>query len=752
MTRTRITTLAALLLAALFLTGCGGSGGGEPTVTQTLHDELQAELDAALADLKKERKAKADEEAARETAEGAVRRLRGELETATDNVTRLTDELATATTGVGRLTAQLTTANNNVESLTDRIGTADDADSLQGMLAAEKARVTTLMNQIGSADDAASDAEGASLHAQLKTANEEVTRLTGELGTATDMADAAGSLHAQLAAEKAKVERLTGEIGDATDNANAAGSLHAQLKAAEDEVMRIQGLLDTADGRVEELEMLIGDAVNPSSTSLRGQLAVAKSEAATLRGQLAGARDDVTEAEDRADQAEREADQRVAEIERQGDTNARAQGLLKALEAVYDTAPEADALYDDDDWRVSGNPASAGINTRQTDIELTASPLTGSTRRSGNFYTATLTRTAPGVNRPEHKTVVYTDREKTRTFANHYARYIATVVTVGGTTSSPRFVNDAWVGDLRAQSSIVSNPSRGGHQPLIAADADDPADPRLVSTLSASVHGVSGHYGCYNSTTNAACRVSVAATYVDEGAPTDARKELATLTISAETVGSDTTTLYFDPGGTSISLLGAPKTGVPVTTDEQYITFGWWQERPALVDGTYQAAVFAAPTGGTYSGATGSAEYEGPAVGLYVDRTSEGGETIYESGDFTATAILRATFSGDNVGVVGVEGDVSGFRTTHGAKNWVVDLGRVSTIGDDGTAEIVETGTSGTGRWTHDFLQRHGNALPANVADDQPISVTGRFDVSIENVRHIVGAFGAHRTTDPIGQ
>ena len=47
MTRTRITTLAALLLAALFLAGCGGSGGGEPTVTQTLHDELQAELDAA---------------------------------------------------------------------------------------------------------------------------------------------------------------------------------------------------------------------------------------------------------------------------------------------------------------------------------------------------------------------------------------------------------------------------------------------------------------------------------------------------------------------------------------------------------------------------------------------------------------------------------------------------------------------------------------------------------------------------------
>ena len=151
MTRTRIATLAALLLAALFLAGCGGSGGGEPTVTQTLHDELQAELDAALADLEEERKAKADEEAARETAEGEVTRLTGELETATTNVTRLDGELATATTDVGRLTAQLATASNNVESLTDRIGTADDADSLQGMLAAEKARVTTLMNQIGTA-------------------------------------------------------------------------------------------------------------------------------------------------------------------------------------------------------------------------------------------------------------------------------------------------------------------------------------------------------------------------------------------------------------------------------------------------------------------------------------------------------------------------------------------------------------------------------------------------------------------------
>ena len=42
-------------------------------------------------------------------------------------------------------------------------------------------------------------------------------------------------------------------------------------------------------------------------------------------------------------------------------------------------------------------------------------------------------RTAPGVNQPERKTVVYTDREKTRTFANHYADSIIAPSTVGGT-------------------------------------------------------------------------------------------------------------------------------------------------------------------------------------------------------------------------------------------------------------------------------------------------------------------------------
>ena len=72
MTRTRTAGLT-LLLTALLLAGCGGGGGGEPTVTQTVHDELQAELDAALAALAQEREAKAQEKTARDAAEAIGR-------------------------------------------------------------------------------------------------------------------------------------------------------------------------------------------------------------------------------------------------------------------------------------------------------------------------------------------------------------------------------------------------------------------------------------------------------------------------------------------------------------------------------------------------------------------------------------------------------------------------------------------------------------------------------------------------------
>ena len=594
-------------------------------------------------------------------------------------------------------------------------------------------------------------AQSAQALAERERDRAEAAKMQADEAQTTAEAERDAANTAKQAADTARDAALAAKTQAVNDLAAASASrtaTEAELATVQQQLAAANTLLTTANANLQTATQNLATA-NAELTRVKADLEEANDDLddareARRQAELAQVRAEAALAEarrqrDQAEEDTQDAQQEVQRVTRQVDANARAQGLLTALEAVYDANPvsEAAALYTND-WRNWGNPASAGINTRQTDIELTAPPLTGSTRRSGNFYTATLMRTAPGVNQSERKTVVYTDREKTRTFANHYASSID--LTVGGTTSNPRFVNSAWIGDLRALS-IVSNPSRGGH-PSTIGNADSDPEAKMVSSLSARVRGVSGSYGCYDKTSSEACDIVVNAEYSVPPEATGARQELTALTITAESDG----VLYFDPGSGTISLLDVEKTGAPKLTDEEYITFGWRQERPALVDGTYQAAVFAETTGAYTETLTGSAEYEGPAVGLYVDRTSEGGTTIYESGDFTATAILRATFSGENMGV---EGDVSSFRTTHGAKNWVVSLDRVGTVGGKGTAEIVQPGTGSTGAWEHSFLERPVTRL---VGDNQPIAVTGRFDVSIPNVRHIVGAFGAHRTTAPIGQ
>ena len=565
------------------------------------------------------------------------------------------------------------------------------------------------------AETARQAAEDAKTAADMAQQGAETAR-DAALKTQTQAEDDLAAANASKTMTEGDLAMVRQQLADANTELATA---NANLQAATQN-------LDTANDNLAKAEQE-RDAAKTAENQAKIDLARVEGELAGLQRQLGQAEQDTERAEERTRQAEQET-QRVTQ---QVDADARARGLLTALNDVLDGST----------WKTPGNMASAEINDRQTDIELTASPLEGSTRKSGDFYTATLRRTAPGVTQPEHKVVAYTDREKSRTFANHYATSIDS--EVGGTTSNPRFVNSVWVGDLRSLP-IVSNPSRGGHPSTIATDPGTDPDPRPVSSLSARVRGVSGSYGCYNKGTSEACDVMVTATYAQEDGTSTTSLELATLTIAAESNG----TLYFDPGSGTISLLGVEKSGAPAVTDEQYITFGWWIERPALSDGTYEAAVFAGTTGAYTGTLTGSADYEGPAVGLYVDRTSEGGTTVYESGDFTATTILRATFTGTDTGV---QGDVTNFRTTHGTKNWHVRLNPTSAspANATGTAEIVQAGTSSEGMWERTFLARHGMV---DEDDEQPIAVTGRFDVSIPNLRHIVGAFGAHRTTDPIGQ
>ena len=121
-----------------------------------------------------------------------------------------------------------------------------------------------------------------------------------------------------------QIDMLTMERDDAQD----------EVTSLKDEVTRLEGELTTAENRVTQLETLIGDAVNPASASLRGQLADAQAEAARLRGELTAAQGQVSEAEQRVSEAEAEAERRVEEAEQQANVSLLAQPFITPLGAA----------------------------------------------------------------------------------------------------------------------------------------------------------------------------------------------------------------------------------------------------------------------------------------------------------------------------------------------------------------------------------------------------------------------------------
>ena len=99
------TPLAALLLAALLLAGCGG--GSDDSVTKDAHSLLQHELDTALADI-----ARLTSE--RDTALARVQKLEDELEQAGDDLDGAQAALATARADLARVQGQLTEAQRQL--------------------------------------------------------------------------------------------------------------------------------------------------------------------------------------------------------------------------------------------------------------------------------------------------------------------------------------------------------------------------------------------------------------------------------------------------------------------------------------------------------------------------------------------------------------------------------------------------------------------------------------------------------------
>ena len=760
MTRTQIAPLAALMLAALLLAGCGGGGGGgEPTVTQTIHDELQAELDAALATLARERAAKMAAEEARAaavTARQAADDLRAAAETERDTAkaAQLAAEAAKmeaeaaqaeaeadeAEAVAARMAAetQLATALKDKEAVeADRDAKRNEATAAAVELINVKAardaaqlRVTELEGQLETANGRVTDLTGerdtanteiARLEGELEAAQGEAMRLAGVIGDATDAANAAesASLHAQLNAAKAEVTRLTARVGSETD----ASSLTGMLETAKADVTRLTGELRTAQADVTRLTNQIGTAGDATSLTgmldaekvkvrtLEGEKRLLESEVASLKSQLATARGERDTAQDRADDAEDRA--REATQQAQGlDANARANALWDRL-----TGEGGDGV----------GAALHGVTTeiKNRSLTLKASGFTGGTSTTGRFRRATFTKTS-AVTQGSEKMIAYTDRETRRPFNRQFS-------AVGSDTPDntnddeayqrkPVYVLDvgllgvAATGDLLAEAAFVTSLSHG-LSPTSTGTDDVIGTPK--TTIPATVRGVGGRFVCVDTT---ACTITPTGSYTTVG---------TTNRLTGVTIAATSGTLYFQPTSdtTYVSLLD--DVGL---NDEEFMIFGWRRTIPNRATGPVMADVFTVAATSLFSGdVTGT--YEGPAVGLYAERQ----QAQFYAGEFTATAYLEATGSA-------VAGSIRDFRTDHGSKDWNVELdsqsitsGAVRAAAD--TASLDELGANTTGSWEASFSDRHGGSG----IEDNPIAVVGKFDAQITDRLYINGAFGAHR-------
>ena len=214
---------------------------------------------------------------------------------------------------------------------------------------------------------------------------------------------------------------------------------------------------------------------------------------------------------------------------------------------------------------------------------------------------------------------------------------------------------------------------------------------------------------------------------------------------------------YVFANGTGVEWQFIPTsaTSKVIIPDGEYMWFGWWMREPIETTPNAADAVFdyAADYGGmgavtSFSGATGSATYEGTAIGYYGFYDIEAAEDDRSrAGWFQAKATLTADFANE-----AAEGTISGsiteFDTEFGTEpTWSVTL-KSQTI-SSGTVEAANNAVS----WSIRGLPRDGGQWEAKfysnfespAATAQPTGVAGSFTAQYGDHRRMIGAFGAER-------
>ena len=367
------------------------------------------------------------------------------------------------------------------------------------------------------------------------------------------------------------------------------------------------------------------------------------------------------------------------------------------------------------------------------------------------------------------KTVVYTNRELTRPFLDHYANLKSTanaqriqITGTVGTATVPTaisFTEDISDNeDLKVTNgplSQISATAKGIEaNPLdttVTADPEATEDRTRVVTrpsFSGSVDGISGTFLCAGVNN---CMIALTGTYNNAGTAATANK-LSALNV-ASTTGA---MLYFRPGGTPFSL--CDNADRCKHNDYEYMVFGYWREDPRSAASNPKFRVFAEATVDpanpttTLSLPTGNvtATYDGVAVGAYVEQDPTNPVDTHRQGEFTADIELRLDGVPVNTEPSGtLTGTIDDFVTTptggsaapRTADRWVVELlGAADTQNNDATARIDNLTGIKSGSWEHTFVRAHAGAR-----EDTPPAVTGTFNTRILDFVHIKGAFGAEK-------
>ena len=623
----------------------------------------------------------------------------------------------------------------------DRDMYKEDAEMLQGSLDAANGEVTRLTGELATATMMAGDnaAEVTQLEGELATATmmagdnaAEVTRLEGELATATMMAGD----------NAAEVTRLEGELATATmmagDNAAEVTRLEGELATATmmagdnaAEVTRLEGELATAT-------MMAGDNA-AEVTRLEGELTdatMARDDNAAEVARLQGIVDEL--------QANQTAN-------KPSHHNAAVVAGINGVTAMPDVANAEIVVGAYGDREVSFNTFTAGDETAPD----AGAPWAGSMLGAMSDADATL------ILRPW---LLWTRCSSIRTERRQTTPHTKPIMLMTDPAAGPGKLvvadTDPHADDDRRVLTFISAISEvSGGPELFMADTfpssphqnfefidDDGTMDVNENEVPGSFQGVPGTYIC----TDGACTVE-----------TDGDGALETLdgtwTFTPDEVAED----------------GDPHMVEAVTPDNTYVYFGYWlhvtdpgdDDKEAIGVGTFAGGSGRVDADASGMGAIdGSASYSGKAGGKYAIKTltSRGEINSLRTGQFVAEVELTATFGGMRIPEADwdkISGTVSGFVDAADSdstrlKHWTVSLGTASTDEDsdtnadsDGLNDNVGKTNDGmmNGTWTHVFHNQLEDDVDTEEVDESiPSHVTGTFDAHFSD-GHTIGAYGATR-------